>query len=463
MQDTLIEMGRSPLARNVLKRIGIKPPPQLIRSYSPWSDELLQGKQIVLNSNSPLYKLLDDSLSAQKAIVRMGSDALPKDKSENRLSVTSVFQGSVFDASGFQKISDLKELYTFFHGLRGQLGFNHRVVILTRSGKSPEGRAIEKAVSSFARSLAREFGPKGINVNVLLLAESGDKAKDEQLALQAMPVLSFFLSDFCAFVTGQIIPLHLEKTSKPLPLLAGSLAGKTALVTGAAQGIGYSICRRLAEEGAHVIALDRPQNEEALRELCLEIEGDYLLATIGKNHEDLLERLAAQSESVDIIVHNAGITRDRTLFGMSESDWDDVLNINLEAVIDISSEVLRRGMLKKGGRIVCMASVVGLSGNFGQSNYSASKAGLIGYVEAMAEHLASIEGTVNAIAPGFIETNMTAKIPFVQKQFARRLSSLSQGGQPDDVADMVTFLASPCSQSINGQTIRVCGGSFLGA
>jgi 3-oxoacyl-[acyl-carrier protein] reductase len=148
---------------------------------------------------------------------------------------------------------------------------------------------------------------------------------------------------------------------------------------------------------------------------------------------------------------------------MSETEWDDVLNINLESVIDISTQVLKRGMLKKGGRIICMASVVGISGNFGQSNYSASKAGLIGYVEAMAEHLASIEGTANAIAPGFIETSMTAKIPFVAKQFARRLSSLSQGGQPDDVADMVAFLASPCSQNINGQTIRVCGGSFLGA
>ncbi|RYZ59152.1 MAG: 3-oxoacyl-ACP reductase, partial [Proteobacteria bacterium] len=431
----------------------------------PWSDELLQGKQIVLNSNGPLQKIIADSLSTQKAIVRSGGDAFQKDKSASSLSVSvnSVFQGSVFDATGLQKIADLKSLYSFFHGLRGQLGFNHRVVILSKTSKSPEGRAIEKAISSFARSLSREFGPEGINVNVLLLETYDDKAKAEALALQSLPVLSFFLSDFCAFVTGQIIPLHLEKTAKPLPLLAGSLAGKTALVTGAAQGIGYSICRRLAEEGAHVIALDRPQNEEALRELCLEIEGDYLLATIGKNHDDLIERLTAQSESVDIIVHNAGITRDRSLFGMSESEWDDVLNINLEAVIDITTEVLRRGLLKTGGRIVCMASVVGISGNFGQSNYSASKAGLIGYVEAMAEHLASIEGTVNAIAPGFIETNMTAKIPFVQKQFARRLSSLSQGGQPDDVADMVTFLASPCSQAINGQTIRVCGGSFLGA
>lgn len=457
MQDTLIEMGRSPLARNVLKRIGIKAAPQLIRSYRPWSDELLQGKQILLSSSDRIRREVAPFLEDQQATLRFRAALLPNARNDADLNEIQVFQGTLFDATTLQTLGDLKELYGFFHGLRGQLGFNHRVVILSVQRQSPEGRAISAAVNAFARSLAREFGPKGVNVNVLLLAD------DEALVEESLPVLSFFLSDFCAFITGQIIPLSRPMKELSLPSLAGSLAGKRALVTGAAQGIGYAICRRLAEEGAHVICLDRPQNEEALRELSLEIEGDYLLATLGRDHDDLIENLASQNSSIDILVHNAGVTRDRTLLAMSEAEWDDVLSINLEAVIDITTRVLHRGMLAQGGRIICMASVVGLSGNFGQTNYAASKAGLIGYVQGLAEHLAREGATANAVAPGFIETNMTAKIPFVAKQFARRLSSLVQGGQPDDVADLVTFLASPCSGTINGQVIRVCGGSFLGA
>ncbi len=457
MQDTLIEMGRSPLARNVLKRIGIKPPPQLIRSYRPWSDELLQGKHILLSSSERLSLVVAPFLQKQKATIAYeGGDATRKLKDANT-SMLKVFQGTVFDATHIHKLGDLKTLYTFFHGLRGQLGFNHRIVILGAQGQSPVAQAIHSAVGSFARSLSREMGPKGINVNVLVLGEG------EGLLERALPVLSFFLSDFCAFVTGQVIPLSLQIRDLPLPPLAGSLAGKRALVTGAAQGIGYAICRRLAEEGAHVMCLDRPQNEEALRELSLEIEGEYLLSTIGQDHDQLIERLTSQDSKLDIIVHNAGITRDRTLLGMSEREWDDVLNINLEAVVDITTRVLHRGMLASGGRIICLASVVGISGNFGQTNYSTSKAGLIGYVHGLAEHLQREGATANAVAPGFIETSMTAKIPFVTKQFVRRMSSLVQGGQPDDVADMVSFLASPCSQSINGQVLRVCGGSFLGA
>lgn len=455
MQDTLIELGLPPIARHVLRRIGIKPPPQLIRSFRAWSDDILSGKHLILSRSPAMQDVLQPYLKRQKATVSFHSrgelvraGALPQAK--------QVFQGTVFDAREWTKLEDLKELYTFFHGLRGQLGFNHRVVILNQERKSPEGLAISQAVESFARSLSREFGPKGINVNVLRLESA-------EVLPQSLPVISFFLSDFCAFVTGQIIPLNHSTFAEIPESLSGSLAGKRALVTGAAQGIGYAIAQRLAEEGAHVIALDRTQNEEALRELAAEIDGEVLLATIGKDNQDWVEKLAALTPHLDIIVHNAGITRDRTLLGMKEKDWDDVLTVNLEAVVDISSQILRRGLLAKGGRILCMSSVVGVSGNFGQTNYSASKAGLIGYVKGMAEHLAHEQATINAVAPGFIETDMTAKIPFVAKQFARRLSSLAQGGQPDDVADMITFLASPCAAAINGQVIRVCGGSFLGA
>lgn len=452
--DTLMEMGLPPIAKHVLRRIGIKPAPQLIRSYRAWSDDLLAGKHILLSRSEKFEKVLAPYLKEQKASYSYhsrGEIALSGASMEDK----QVFQGTVFDASDWSNLKELKALYSFFHGLKGQLGFNHRLLILNRERKGPEGLALSAAIESFAKSLSREFGPKGINVNVLRL----DDPKDLESAL---PVIAFFLSDFCAFVTGQIIPLQTAASQTHHLNLAGSLAGKRALVTGAAQGIGLSIAQRLAEEGAHVIVLDRQENEAPLRDLAKEIEGDALLATISANNSEWVERLQHLTADLDIIIHNAGITRDRTLFGMREKDWDDVLTVNLEAVFDITHQILRRGMLKRGGRIVCMSSVVGISGNFGQTNYSASKAGLVGYVRGMADAMAQEECTINAVAPGFIETDMTAKIPFVAKQFARRLSSLAQGGQPDDVADMVTFLASPCASTINGQVLRVCGGSFLG-
>jgi 3-oxoacyl-[acyl-carrier protein] reductase len=143
--------------------------------------------------------------------------------------------------------------------------------------------------------------------------------------------------------------------------------------------------------------------------------------------------------------------------------WDQVMNINLHVVVQLTQELLHRGLIADAGRIICMSSISGLSGNFGQTNYSASKAGLVGFVKALSRHLAAQGITANAVAPGFIETSMTSRVPFIVKQIARRFSSLGQGGLPDDVAELIALLASPCSQGISGSVIRVCGGNFIGA
>ncbi len=177
---------------------------------------------------------------------------------------------------------------------------------------------------------------------------------------------------------------------------------------------------------------------------------------------DAGERLATEVGKIDIVVHNAGVTRDKMLRNMPTHWWDQVLEINLGAIMRIN-ERLFKGALNEGARIICISSIGGISGNAGQTNYGATKAGIIGYVEALAPQMAKNGGAINAVAPGFIETQMTAAMPAVPREVGRRLASLNQGGQPVDIAEAVTFFASPLAAGVNGRTLRVCGQNFMGA
>ena len=165
----------------------------------------------------------------------------------------------------------------------------------------------------------------------------------------------------------------------------------------------------------------------------------------------------------DALVHNAGVTRDRTLGRMSEQEWDLVLSINLTAQERLTDAMLEGGGLRPGGRIVSVSSVSGIAGNRGQANYATSKAGVIGTVEAYAPVLAERGQTINAVAPGFIETQMTAAMPLGTREAGRRMNSVAQGGRPVDVAEAVAWLASPASGGVNGNVVRVCGQSLIGA
>jgi 3-oxoacyl-[acyl-carrier protein] reductase len=170
-------------------------------------------------------------------------------------------------------------------------------------------------------------------------------------------------------------------------------------------------------------------------------------------------REIAEAGPFDIVVHNAGITRDKTLARMKPEQWDQVLEVNLASVVRATAAV----EIRDGGRIVCLSSIAGLAGNMGQTAYAASKAGIVGFVRETSRKLAPRGITVNAIAPGFIETRLTAAIPVAIREVARRLSALAQGGLPEDVAQAIVFLASPGAQGITGRTLRVCGGAFVGA
>jgi len=168
-------------------------------------------------------------------------------------------------------------------------------------------------------------------------------------------------------------------------------------------------------------------------------------------------------DGVDIVVHNAGITRDKTLANMTPEFWDAVLAVNLNAPQVLTKALLDSGTLRDNGRVVLLASISGIAGNRGQTNYAASKAGLIGLAQAWAPTLQARGISINAVAPGFIETRMTADIPFALREAGRRMSSLGQGGLPQDVAEAVAWLAQPGTGAVTGQALRVCGQSLLGA
>ncbi len=239
-------------------------------------------------------------------------------------------------------------------------------------------------------------------------------------------------------------------------------------MTGAARGIGEATCRLLAAEGAHVICLDRPADAGAAAQLARGIGGSVLGVDIAEADAaaTISGHVAAQFGGVDVVVHNAGITRDKTLGRMQAEAWDAVIDVNLAAIarIDAALDAARPGgLLRRFGREICLASVAGIAGNMGQTNYAASKAGVAAYVRRRAADLAERGITVNAVAPGFIETRMTAAIPLFIREAGRRLSALGQGGLPADVAQVITFLASPGAVGVTGAVLRVCGGALIGA
>lgn len=369
------------------------------------------------------------------------------------------FKALVFDASGITTSEQLAEMYEFFQPVVRQIASCARLVVLGRppqAQKNARTATAQRALEGFVRCVGKEIGKKGATIQLVYVAKGAESGL-------AGP-LQFVLSPKSAYVSAQVI-----RVTDPLPEGATAdwrapLAGKTALVTGASRGIGEQIARTLARDGASVIGLDIPALQKDLHNVMTSISGQSLTADIsGADAPAEIAAFLRQQGGVDIVVHNAGITRDKTLGGMSRAWWDQVMNINLGAEERINDALLDGGILRDGGRIICVSSVSGIAGNFGQSNYGCSKAGVIGMVQALAPVLAKRGITINAVAPGFIETQMTAAIPFVVREVGRRINALGQGGRPVDVAEAIAFYASPLSGGVNGNVVRVCGQSMLGA
>lgn len=320
----------------------------------------------------------------------------------------------------------------------------------------------ENAVAGGVEGLIRSLGHEvrgGSTANGVLVAPD--------VAVTAPSVLSslrFFLSGRSAFIDGQFLRVTSNNGEIPADW-EKPLAGKVAAVTGAARGIGAAIARQLKADGAEVIVIDVPQAGEALAKVANELGGLALQQDITADDagKSIADAAMARFGQLDIVIHNAGITRDKMFANMDEAKWGSVIAVNIEAQLKMTEQLLAHEAFEKSPRIATMASTSGIAGNRGQTNYATSKAGVIAMVEAYAEEFAKRGGSINAVAPGFIETDMTAAIPFVNRQVARRVNSLQQGGRPEDVAQAISFLVSDRALGVNGHVLRVCGQNIVGA
>ncbi len=478
MSDYLVNLGASPGARKAVKTLGLPIPlPQTLRrADGPWEERPLQDQAVAVgfHAGSELVEPLASAVVGLGAEPHVAADAaqmkvfaevgeahgrLPVALAENGEAKKLKVRALVFDATGLEHPGQLEEVYRFFQARVRSLTSCGRIVLLARppaEAKTPAAAAASQAVDGFMRAAGKEIGRKGSTAQLVFVAKGADARVE--------PCLRFLLSPRSAYIDGQAITLTAAVKAPQKVSVTRPLEGKVAIVTGAAQGIGAATARALAREGAKVVVVDMPQADGPASKLAAEIGGTVLLCDVTGDGApaamaDLLK--ARFGGRLDVVVHNAGITRDKMLVNMDEDRWRMVLDVNLQSLLRMDEVLVP--MMGSGGRMVCLASIAGIAGLTGQTNYAASKAGVIGYVRALGAQLASRGIAVNAVAPGFIETQMTARIPFATREAGRRMCSLSQGGLPQDVAEAITFLSSPGAHGLSGQVVRVCGGMMLGA
>jgi 3-oxoacyl-[acyl-carrier protein] reductase len=400
------------VAGTVAKRIGLPQPVTLERGGAFSGRVLLGGAgrvaeaaaRVLAAMGADSATALDDPVRAHAAAAGLDAAVFNPEAPADR-----TFKALVFAATAIARSEDLVELHRFFHPTVRRIEESGRVIVFG------DGR---RALEGFTRSLGKEIG-RGATVNLVQVEPDGDIG----------PTLRFLLSPRSAYVSGQVVHVG---SGRAVPL-----AGRSALVTGASRGIGAAIAEVLEREGASVTRLDVQ-------------DADIELDITAPDAPDILaERFA---DGLDVLVHNAGVTKDRTLAKMPEERWQSLMEVNLLAPERITAAL----RLNDDGRIVCVSSLSAIAGNAGQTNYATSKAGLIDLVSDL-ELDRGI--TINAVAPGFIETRMTAAMPLAIREAGRRMNSLRQGGLPVDVAETVAFLA---GSGIDRNVLRVCGQSVLG-
>ncbi|MFP5334286.1 MAG: 3-oxoacyl-ACP reductase [Actinomycetes bacterium] len=446
--DRYAALAASPAGRAVLPRIGLPAPPTLrrhARGEPLTTGPVLLGGTAGGHLERALRAVLDDA----------GASVATTDDGDTR------YGALVLDATGIATTDALTELHRFFSPVLRRLRPCGRVVVLgTRPAEADcaEEAVVQRALEGFTRSVGKEVGGRGSTSQLLRVGRGAD-------GRLASP-LRFLLSARSAFVSGQVVEVTTDvEGPDDVADWDAPLAGSVVAVTGASRGIGEAIAATAGRDGATVVAVDVPAAASALAEVARRTGGSYL--PLDVTAPDAAARLARHVRDhhghLDAVVHNAGITRDRRLVNLREDDWRQVIAVNLTAPLHITSELVADGLLGAGGRVVGVSSVAGIAGNNGQTNYATSKAGVIGIVDRLSGDLADRGITVNAVAPGFIETQMTATVPLAIREAGRRLSSLLQGGQPVDVAETVAWLAGPASSGVTGNVVRVCGQALIGA
>ena len=447
MSDRYQDLAHNPVGKFLVKNLGLPNPPYLDR-YT--GGPLVKGIVLTGSATSgPVSKAVAAALKAY------GIDATGVRADGKK------YKGLVFDATGIDSAAGLVALQEFFTTVLRQVASSGRVVVI---GSAPDEAASEsaaiaqRALEGFTRSLGKEIGG-GSTVNLVYVSAGAEKTLGS--------TLGFLLSPKSAYVSGQVVRLGTTGITQAPAVkdVTKPLAGKVALVTGASRGLGEADMRTLARDGATVIGLDVPPLADDLKALAEELGGGYIVGDITSPDApaEIAEYIQKNHGAVDIVVHNAGITRDKRLRNMKPENWQLVVEISVGAPQRITDQLLSQGLINEGGTIIGIASIAGIAGNNGQTNYASAKAGVIGWIQSLSKRVADRGITANVIAPGFMETEMVKTIPLGIREAGRRMNSMSQGGLPVDVAETIAWLASPGSATVSGNVIGVNGQMLIGA
>lgn len=467
MPDTYTQIATNPFGRKLVQQIGL-PAPVLLDRHEP-GDAVVEGT--VLLGAAPGGRLAGP---VADVLERVGASTATELRDDLRSAAADAgldaavwnpdapsdlrFKALVFDATGITDSTQLGEIHRFFSPSFRKVRSCGRVIVLGTPPSdcdTPREATAQRALEGFTRAAGKE-ARDGTTAQLVYVAPGAED--------QLFTTLAFLLSPRSAYVSGQVV--RIGKAPQPSEAdLVRPLDGKVVLVTGAARGIGAAIAETIARDGGTVVGLDVPQLGDELRAGMSAISGTAIEADITADDapDTIVKALKKAHGAVDVVVHNAGITRDKTIGRMKPEAWDLVVDVNLSAEERLNDALLATDTLRDGGRIVCVSSISGIAGNNGQTNYATSKAGVIGMVQSLAPVLAERDITINAVAPGFIETQMTAKVPLPIRQAGRLMNSMSQGGLPVDVAETIAWYASPGSSGLTGNVVRVCGQSLLGA